>query len=144
MSLKNKALTLGVGLAALIATTAGALAATAYATSPVNVRQGPGPGYRVVDVLRRGEAVEVDYCRGTWCAISKPGPDGWVSASFLSRGGGYRDDYGDDFYDRDDHYDDDFYIDRPRVIRRYPTIRRYDPEFSACIGGPNARFCVYD
>lgn len=142
MSFKHKALTLGVALAALGATTAGAYAATAFATSPVNVRKGPGPQYSVVDVLRRGEAVDVDYCQGTWCAVSKPGPDGWVSANYLSRGGGY-DDYDDDYYD-DDYYDDDFYIDRPRVIRRYPIIRQYDPSFSACIGGPNAKFCVYD
>jgi len=140
MSFTHKALTLGVALAALVGSTAGAFAATAYAASPLNVRSGPGPGYRIVDVLRRGEAVEVDYCQGSWCAISKPGPDGWVSANYLSRGGGYD----DDFYDDDDYYDDDLYFDRPRVIRRYPIIRHYDPSFSACIGGPNAKFCVYD
>jgi len=142
MSFKHKALALGVALAALCATTAGAYAATAFATSPLNVRNGPGPQYRVVDVLRRGEAVEVDYCQGTWCAISKPGPDGWVSANYLSRSGRY-DDYSDDFYD-DDYYDDDFYIERRRVIRRYPLIRPYDPSFSACVGGPNASFCISD
>jgi hypothetical protein len=90
--------------------------------------------------------VEVDYCEGTWCAISKPGPDGWVSANYLSRGGGYDDD--DDYYDDGDYYDDDFYIDAPpRVIRRLPPrriYRDYGPDFSACVGGPNAKFCVYD
>jgi uncharacterized protein YraI len=149
MSLKHKALTLGVALAALVGTTTGAYAATAYATSPVNVRTGPGPGYRVVDVLRRGEAVEIDYCQGTWCAVSKSGPDGWVSANYLSRGGGsYDDDYYDDdaYYDDDYYYDDDFYIDRPRVIKRYPRriYRDYGPAFSACVGSPNASFCIYD
>lgn len=152
MSFKRKALTLGLALAALFTTTAGAYAAAAYATSPVNVRNGPGPGYRVVDVLRRGEAVDVDYCEGTWCAISKPGADGWVSASYLSRGrgGGYDDDadyYNDDSYNDDYYYGDDFYIDRPRVIRRLPARRfygGYGPDFSACVGGPNASFCVYD
>lgn len=141
MSIKRKAMTLGIVLAALGASAAGAYAATAYATSAVNVRSGPGTGYRVVDVLRRGEPVEIDYCRGSWCAISKAGPDGWVSANYLARGGRYD----DDFYD-DDFYDDDFYIvERPRrIIRTYPIYRDYDPAFSACVGGPNARFCIYD
>ncbi|MDP1729727.1 MAG: SH3 domain-containing protein [Devosia sp.] len=141
MSLRNKALTLGIAIAALCVSTAGALAATAFATTPLNVRAGPGPDYRVVDVLRRGERVDVEYCRGTWCKVTRPGPDGWVSARYLSRGGRS---YGDDFYD-DDYYDDRFYIVPPRIVRRYPRIYRdYDPDFSACIGGPGASFCIYD
>ena len=134
MSLKRNAQTIGLALLALCATTASAFAVTAYATDPVNVRTGPGTGYRVVDTLRRGERVDIDYCRINWCLVTKSGPDGWVSASYLSRGG----------YFDDDYYDDGFFIDRPRIIRRYPFYRNYDPDFSACIGGPNARFCIYD
>ena len=135
MSISRKALTFGVALAALCATTASAFAVTAYATSPVNVRNGPGTGYRIVDSLRRGERVDIDYCRVGWCFVNKSGPDGWVSANFLSRRGVYR---AAEFYG-----DDDFYIDR-YPVRRYPFYRRYDPGFSACFGGPNARFCLYD
>lgn len=134
MSLKRKALTFGLALAALCATTASAFAVTAYATGAVNVRSGPGTGYRIIDTLHRGERVDIDYCRGSWCFVMKSGPDGWVSASYLSRRGYYRDDYFDD-------YDDDFYI-APRIYRRYPYF--YDPGFSACVGGPNAQFCLYD
>jgi SH3-like domain-containing protein len=147
MSLKNKALTLGIAVVALCATTGAAFAVTAFATSPVKVRTGPGTSYSVADVLQRGEEVDIDHCRGTWCAVSRPGPDGWVSANYLSRGGRgdvYDDDfaYDDDYYD----YDDDFYIERPRVIRRYPRriYRSYGPDFSACVGGPNASFCISD
>ena len=53
---------------------------------------------------------------------------------------------GQDVHDADDdYYDDEFYI-QPRVIKRYPRriYRDYGPDFSACIGGPNAKFCVYD
>lgn len=132
MSLKRKVFTFGLALAALGATTASAFAVTAYATSPVNVRTGPGTSYAIVDTLRRGERVDIDYCRGSWCFVEKSGPDGWVSARYLSRGGYYRDDY------------DDFYIAPRRVYPPYPFYRRYDPGFSACFGGPNARFCVYD
>ena len=76
-----------------------ALAAPAVATSNVNVRSGPGTGYGVVDALRRGEQVDVQECRGSWCFIEKRGPDGWVSASYLDRGrpnNGWDDDYGYD------------------------------------------------
>lgn len=56
----------------------------AEATSSINVRSGPGPSYRVVDRLFRGEDVNVRRCRANgWCYITHPGPDGWVSARYL-------------------------------------------------------------
>ncbi|MBU1175176.1 MAG: SH3 domain-containing protein [Alphaproteobacteria bacterium] len=55
------------------------------ATSPVNVRTGPGTTFSVVDRLDRDEQVELAHCSadGTWCYVSHDGPDGWVAASFL-------------------------------------------------------------
>lgn len=73
-----------LALIAIIFTAIPALAATAVATTPVNVRSGPGTNYRVVDVLARGEEVEVIECQARWCRIRHPGPDGWVSARYLS------------------------------------------------------------
>ena len=140
MSLKHTALTFGIAAAALLGSSIAALAAPAYATSNVNVRSGPGTGYGQVDVLRRGDSVDIDYCRGSWCFVNKSGPDGWVSASYLSRGG-----YDDDYYDDDD----DFYIDERPIYRPYRPYRPYrdyyyGPRSSACIGGPNATFCISD
>ena len=125
----------------VLAGTATASAATAYASSTVNVRAGAGTGYPVVDVLRPGERVDVDFCRGAWCAINKRGSDGWVNANYLSSGGRYDDDY--DRYDRRDRYDryddgPDFYIVDPRPRVRYWP--RYHDQ--ACVGGPNASFCI--
>jgi uncharacterized protein YraI len=131
MSLKLKAAALGLAAAFVIGTAVPALAAGAYATSNVNVRECAGTHCDVVDVLRRGERVDVDYCRSAWCFVEKRGPDGFVHANYLSR----------DYYD-DDYYDDDIIIIEPRYPRRY--IRRYDPAFSACFGGPNARLCFSD
>ncbi len=119
-----------------------AVAASAYASSTVNVRAGDGTGYPVVDVLRPGQRVEVEYCRGSWCMISKSGPDGWVSASYLTRdrydGGDYR--YGGGGY----RYDDDFYIERPR--NWYRPHRPYRPYYGSefCWGGRNASVCFGD
>lgn len=58
-------------------------ASAAVATSTVNVRAAPVNG-AVVDVLRAGQEVEIDRCSGGWCYVIKPGPDGWVSANYLS------------------------------------------------------------
>ena len=138
MNLKKTAMTIGLAVLTLGATAASAYAATAYATGSVNVRSGPGPGYRVVDQLSRGERVDVQDCRGSWCRVSKAGPDGWVSSRYLSAGNNYDDDYYDD---------DDVVIVRPRHRRPvYYYDDYYDyypgPSASFCLGGPNASFCL--
>jgi len=94
MALSKKLMAGGLAALALVATTATAFAAPAVATGNVNVRSGPGTGYARVDVLQRGQPVDVVQCRGSWCYVEKPGPDGWVSANYLSRGGrpGWSDD----------------------------------------------------
>ena len=72
---------------------------------------GAGPGYPVVDVLHPGERVEVDYCKGAWCAVEKRGPDGWVNANYLDSGRDYDD---EDGYYYDDRDEPDFFIPTPR------------------------------
>jgi hypothetical protein len=74
---------LALGGVLLLGTIGSTLAAPAVATSNVNVRSGPGTGYEAVDVLRRGERVDVEGCRGGWCFIDKRGPGGWVSWRYL-------------------------------------------------------------
>ena len=120
--------------ALMLAGTAAASAATAYASTTVNVRAGAGTGYPVVDVLRAGERVDVQYCRGAWCAVAKRGVDGWVNANYLNSGG--RD------YGRYDRYDaPDFYIVNPRP--RFHRHHRWSPwRNRACVGGPHASFCI--
>lgn len=68
----------------------------ASATAALNVRSGPGTGYRAVDVLDRGERVQVERCQSGWCRISHSGPDGWVSARYLSNAGGSNDSRNDE------------------------------------------------
>ena len=143
MTIRSKATALGLAAAMVVGGALPAFAVSAYATSPLNVRSCAGTDCRVVDVLQRGEEVDVRFCEGVWCAIDRRGADGWVNANYLARaGGGYDRDYDDDdYYDRG--YYDDFYIEPRRVYpRRF--IRRHDAGISACIGGPRARFCVYD
>lgn len=77
-------------LAAAATVTIGAFATTpsfaadAESTTALNVRSGPGTGYRVVDTLYQGEPVDINRCSGGWCQIEHAGPDGWVSSRYLA------------------------------------------------------------
>ncbi len=127
-----------VSLAMLAAGTAAAGAATAYATATVNVRSGGGTGYAVVDVLRPGERVEVEYCKGAWCFVEKRGPDGWVNANYLAADRYDDSEDDDDYEDYEDYEDDDFVVIRPRSrVHYYPWYRS-----QVCTGGSNFSVCI--
>lgn len=82
--MKRSMIMAGAVLAAGMAFTTGALAA--QATASVNVRSGPSTSYAVVDVLFPGETVDIRECRSSgWCYITHSGPDGWVSARYLTQ-----------------------------------------------------------
>jgi uncharacterized protein YraI len=89
MSIKSNLLKAGALGVVATALTAGA-AFAAVATTSVNVRSGPGTSYGVVDTLRPGEPVSIRDRSGGWCAVSKSGPDGWVSCAYLAGGYGPR------------------------------------------------------
>lgn len=150
MALSKKLMAGGLAALALLATTATAFAAPAYATGNVNVRSGPGTQYSRVDTLRRGERVDVQQCRGSWCYVVKSGPDGWVSASYLSRTGW------DDDWDRPPHWNPapprppHWNPRPPRPPHWNPRPPRPQPwpghgggsSGSVCFNGPNGYFCV--
>lgn len=152
MALSKKLMAGGLAALALLATAGSAFAAPAVATGNVNVRSGPGTGYARVDVLTRGQQVDVQYCRGSWCFVEKRGPDGWVSANYLSRGG-WQD---DDDWDRPPHWNPrpprpphwDPYPPRPPHWNPRPPRPQPWPTYpgnsggSVCFNGPNGYFCV--
>ena len=149
MAISRKLMASGLAALAMLATTAAASAAPAYATSNVNVRSGPGTGYRVVDALRRGERVDVQYCRGSWCFVEKSGPDGWVSANYLNRGG--RPGWDDDGWNRPPHWNprpphhSDWGPRPPRPPHWNPRPRPPYPSRPGagfCYNGPNGYFCI--
>lgn len=161
MALNRKLITSALATLAVLATTAAASAAPAIATGNVNVRSGPGTGYGVVDALRRGERVDIQYCRGSWCFVQKRGPDGWVSANYLSsgNGGGWGGGWDDDYYEpapppRPPHWNPR--PPRPPVWnpdprpphwggngpRPYPQPYPLNPGASFCFNGPNGYFCA--
>jgi hypothetical protein len=80
-------LTTTARIAAFVACVAAAPAAAdeAVATTHLNVRTGPGATFDPVDTLFPGEVVEMTECQPNgWCYITHDGPDGWVSAAYLT------------------------------------------------------------
>lgn len=146
MALTRKLFASGLATLAVLATTVAASAAPAYATSNVNVRSGPGTGYSIVDALRRGERVDVQQCRGSWCYVERRGANGWVSANYLDSG---RYDNGWDRpppppppawgngRPRPPHWGNGG--PRPPVV--YPPYPSR-PGASFCFNGPNGYFCM--
>lgn len=67
----------------ILASAGSALASPAVVTSNVNVRAGPGTSYGVVDIVRRGEFVDLVGCQYAWCYVDKYGSEGWISAAFV-------------------------------------------------------------
>lgn len=80
------------GLGSVMLLLTAGVASAAIATASVNVRTGPGIDYRVVDTLRPGEQVAIVDRDGSWCAVQKLGPNGWVACRFLGNSVRYRDD----------------------------------------------------
>ncbi len=91
-----------------------AFASDARVTTTLNMRDGPGTWYDVIDVLSRGSRVYIEECnrRGTWCFVSSRYADGWVSSRYLrplhDRHEHY---YDDDYGDYEDAYGTEFWIE---------------------------------
>ena len=144
MFLTTTSVKAGLAALALVASTAAAFASPAVAVGSVNVRTGPGTQYGKVDTLFRGEQVNVQQCKGSWCYVTKSGPDGWVSSSYLASGNNWHD---------DDHYapppPSQKYPRPVPVYPRYPVYPGYGhgPNWGGgapgfCLGGNEGYFCV--
>lgn len=90
MTMRKTVLATGLATLALLGSAASAWAASAYTTTNINVRSGPGTSYSAVDVLAAGTRVEIDRCSGSWCLVYNRGVEGWVSANYLDNDSGYR------------------------------------------------------
>jgi uncharacterized protein YraI len=63
-----------------------AMAATAIATTNVNLRSGPSTAYPAVNVVGSGHDVRVFGCLSTrsWCDVGYAGQRGWMSSNYLA------------------------------------------------------------
>lgn len=101
MNTLRKTATAFLAAATLVAAASAALAVSAVATGNVNVRTGPSIGFSKVDILVKGERVDVRECKSGWCYVEHKGPDGWVSGKYLAKA---YDDYNNGY---NDHYDNE-------------------------------------
>jgi len=79
--------TLAIAAGALVLS--GGIAAAATVTNDLNLRSGPGTGYRVIGTMPAGAYVDVIGCDGSWCRVNWQGSVGYASASYLGGGRGY-------------------------------------------------------
>lgn len=72
--------------AATLALPAAANAATAIATTNVNLRAGPSTAYPAVDVVPAGDDVRIFGCLSnrSWCDVGYRGYRGWMSSNYLA------------------------------------------------------------
>ncbi|WP_052341510.1 I78 family peptidase inhibitor [Salinarimonas rosea] len=63
-----------------------ALAEPARTTADLNLREGPGTGYRIVAAMPRGSLVDVRTCVRAWCEVGHRGRVGWASRRHLRLG----------------------------------------------------------
>ncbi|WP_127145272.1 SH3 domain-containing protein [Pelagibacterium montanilacus] len=159
MALGRNVIKGGVAALMVMVMTAGAFAWTASATTSVNVRNGPGTQFRVVDVLQRNQLAEVDYCRGSWCFLSPRGSrvTGWVSSNYLREVGHVRQPQyrpappryrpappPPPRYHRPDRPRHDYDYRPPRHDRdrgRWDDHRNPRDDSQVCFDGPNGYFC---
>lgn len=73
-------------LAAFAAPTLAHAAASAIATTDVNMRAGPSTAYPVVTVIGGGNNLTVYGCLegGAWCDVNYRGARGWMSGNYLA------------------------------------------------------------
>jgi uncharacterized protein YraI len=88
MTRRNRLFTLALAGALLVPGVASA--ASAFATTNVNLRAGPSTSYPAVNVVRGGDDVEVFGCLSnrSWCDVDYYGQRGWMSSNYLAFGQG--------------------------------------------------------
>lgn len=83
--MKTRILIAATATSALIA--GGAAAATsAFATTDLNLRSGPGPQYDIVGVIDGSTEAMVEGClaEANWCQVTYNGQSGWASGEYLA------------------------------------------------------------
>jgi uncharacterized protein YraI len=85
---------------------------TAYVTSNVNLRSGPGTDAPVLATIPAGSAVRVSNCTLEWCAVEWNGREGYSIARNLSP-------------------------NKPRLVRRYVARPYYPPAPPPAVYGPS-------
>ncbi len=71
---------------ALVSGTAASAATTAFATTDLNLRAGPGPQHEIIGVIDGQAQTDVMGClpETNWCKVSYDGTEGWAYGEYLA------------------------------------------------------------
>lgn len=85
-NIRNALLVAGTALVVALSTSASAATIVATATTPLNIRSGPGPQYSVTGVIpAHGRATITGCIQGSlWCKVIARGRHGWAYARYLT------------------------------------------------------------
>lgn len=83
---KRGMITLAAMAAAAMFSTSASAAVMATATSPLNIRSGPGPQYSIIGGIRdHGQATVMGCIQGSyWCQVAYNGRQGWAYSKYLT------------------------------------------------------------
>lgn len=84
--LKRNLIVAATGVIVTASLTAGAFAASATATTHVNMRAGAGNSYKVVSVVAKGQTVTTTGKSGNWTKVTAGGKTGYVHSKYLTSG----------------------------------------------------------
>lgn len=84
--LKRNLIVAATGVIVTASLTAGAFAASATATTHVNMRAGAGNSYKVVSVVAKGQTVTTTGKSGNWVKVTAGGKTGYVHNKYLTTG----------------------------------------------------------
>ncbi len=84
--LKRNLIVAATGIIVTASLTAGAFAASATATTDVNMRSGAGNRYKVVSVVGKGQTVTTAGKTGSWTKVTAGGKTGYVHSKYLTSG----------------------------------------------------------
>ncbi len=76
----------GLSLAGMMLASTALAETTATASTDLNLRAGPGPNYKIVDVIAANDATMVEGClaESNWCKVDYNGTAGWAYGDYLT------------------------------------------------------------
>lgn len=77
---------IGLSMAGILMAGTAMAETAATASTDLNLRMGPGPNFKIVDVIAGGDQAMVDGCiaESNWCKVSYNGNEGWAYGEYLA------------------------------------------------------------
>lgn len=77
---------IGLSMAGVLIAGTAVAQTTATAAADLNLRMGPGPNFKIIDVIAGGDETVVDGCltESNWCKVTYDGNEGWAFGNYLA------------------------------------------------------------